>query len=154
MNPYTGEEILTGPALPSVVGNLRWEYPQMGSQAQLMMPVISHGPACVLEFMTFGGSDQMGQEFHLCSTWSLRIALTINPNGQSPRYQWGAWQAEQMPGPRCLADSVLLPNGDILILNGAQVSVNIYINGTCSIKAQVGLGTWLTIPQKTCGLLK
>lgn len=33
-----------------------------------------------------------------------------------------AWQAEKMPGGRNMVDNVLLPNGKLLLVNGARVS--------------------------------
>lgn len=31
-----------------------------------------------------------------------------------------AWTVEDMPGPRCLADAALLPNGRVVVINGVE----------------------------------
>ena len=32
------------------------------------------------------------------------------------------WEVEKMPGPRCIFDGVLLPNGHVVLLGGQRVS--------------------------------
>jgi hypothetical protein len=50
-------------------------------------------------------------------TWSLKVDKA-SVDGPS----W-AWEVEDSPGMRQMADAVLLPNGWVVIVNGARVSV-------------------------------
>ncbi len=40
------------------------------------------------------------------------------------QYEFSEWVEEDMGIPRVMGDSVLLPNGDVVLLNGAQVRSN------------------------------
>jgi hypothetical protein len=53
--------------------------------------------------------------------YSYRVTLswTFSPAGQ-PVYEFGDWVKEDMGIPREGGDSTLLPNGDVVVLNGAQ----------------------------------
>lgn len=48
----------------------------------------------------------------------MRLKITITKNGT---YDVGQWQKEVMPSPRVTGTSVLLPNGKVLLINGAKV---------------------------------
>ena len=50
---------------------------------------------------------------------SIRLAISM-PNETSPSYGIGSWVQETMGSPRVMPDSVLLPNGVIVVLNGAM----------------------------------
>ncbi len=47
----------------------------------------------------------------------MRLKIKILPDGS---YDVGKWQAETMPSPRVSGTSVLLPNGMVLLVNGAK----------------------------------
>jgi hypothetical protein len=89
------------------------------------------------EFAAFGGStvdaalraelqkcgptscDRAKGEARPCSDKSVRIGVTVHPDGRhvfDPE-----WEVEQMPGPRCIMDGVLLPNGHVVIMGGQRV---------------------------------
>ena len=44
------------------------------------------------------------------------------PSIRSPVYSFSGWQEESMGGPRVMGDATLLPNGQVVILNGARVN--------------------------------
>lgn len=48
--------------------------------------------------------------------------LTLTWNATSGSYDFTGWMEELMESKRVMADSVLLPNGKVVILNGAGVS--------------------------------
>ncbi len=48
----------------------------------------------------------------------MRLKISITNNGS---YDVGEWQKEVMPSPRVTGTSVLLPNGKVLLINGAKV---------------------------------
>lgn len=48
----------------------------------------------------------------------MRLKIKILNNGS---YDIGNWTMERMPSPRVSGTSVLLPNGLILLINGAKV---------------------------------
>ena len=54
-------------------------------------------------------------------TKSHRIGVDI-PTATMPVYQFGkGWVEEEMGSPRVMGDATLLPNGMIVLLNGAEV---------------------------------
>lgn len=53
------------------------------------------------------------------SNMSFHIDIRFNNN----MYSFGSWIAEEMPKPRILLSSVLLPNGKIVLVNGAEAGV-------------------------------
>ena len=50
------------------------------------------------------------------SPWALRIDVFWGSAG----YSFGPWEFEPMPSPRTLASAVLLPNGNVVVVNGAE----------------------------------
>ena len=104
---------------PSI--NYMTQYPYTGSSVMLMLkPENSYNP----EIMVFGGQNvNANSNLNLlgCSE-SLRIAVTL-PTAKNSSYGWGAWVTEFMGSPRVMPDSVLLPNGVVILLNGAQAGL-------------------------------
>jgi hypothetical protein len=49
----------------------------------------------------------------------VRIGLTVHPDGRHVFDD--TWVVEQMPGPRCIFDGTLLPNGHIVLTGGQKV---------------------------------
>jgi hypothetical protein len=58
-------------------------------------------------------------EWKECVDKSVRIGLTIHPDGRHVFDD--TWVVEQMPGPRCIFDGTLLPNGHIILTGGQKV---------------------------------
>lgn len=66
------------------------------------------------------------------STASYHLTISWTGEGDTLAYSFGnGWELEEMPFPRVTCDSLLLPNGDILILNGVQAG--------CSGDAKYGI---------------
>jgi hypothetical protein len=56
------------------------------------------------------------------SRWSFRTKITWTPADHgSYVYSYDGWQQEDMLVPRVGGDAVALPNGDVVLINGAQV---------------------------------
>lgn len=43
------------------------------------------------------------------------------------------WEVEKMPGPRCIFDGVLLPNGHIVLIGGQKVGTYTQLLCQCSL---------------------
>lgn len=78
-----------------------------------------------VEVMLFGGQDinaNVNLTIPACSE-SLRLKITL-PTADAPSYNFnGGWVQEQMGSPRVMPDSVILPNGVVILLNGAQAGL-------------------------------
>ncbi len=48
------------------------------------------------------------------------------------------WTAEKMPLPRVMGDAVVLPNGKVVVLNGAMVSARLMARGPVSAPVRQG----------------
>ncbi|XP_060171037.1 aldehyde oxidase GLOX-like [Lycium barbarum] len=101
--------------LPSIPGDEPRNYPSTGSA--VLLPLDENAPMRT-EIMVCGGAPR--RSFGL-RTYGIylnalsscgRISVSDNP---------GIWKMETMPMPRVMSDMVILPNGDILIINGAAV---------------------------------
>jgi hypothetical protein len=89
------------------------------------------------EFIVFGGSRKKDHPgFYLEGKWkggfnpkapasrfSHRIAVSwTRASSTSPwQYRFSSWTREDMGYPRVMPDATLLPNGDVVLLSGAQV---------------------------------
>lgn len=50
------------------------------------------------------------------------LQITYDPNSPVEPYSFDPWQVDRMEGGRrVMGDAVLLPNGKVIVLNGAQV---------------------------------
>lgn len=115
-NINTGGVRARAPALPALMGTIRWEYPYSGSYLMLSTPVGGD----TFEIVIFGGNYEGANELTICSPYSLRLSVTISAAGA---YTFGPWVVEQMPAPRCHFDTVLLPNGKVMLINGAEMGI-------------------------------
>ncbi len=75
-------------------------------------------------------------------TWHLTPALGAPfpcPAGPtSPwRYTFSDWVEEDMSVPRVMGDATLLPNGDVVLLNGAQVRTRALELASCLVSRRV-----------------
>ncbi|XP_039144736.1 LOW QUALITY PROTEIN: aldehyde oxidase GLOX [Dioscorea cayenensis subsp. rotundata] len=108
-NPSTGQVLFEYPILEGGPRN----YPSAGSSAMLALdPADGYTKA---EILVCGGA-QYGAFLHrdtdaLAGTTCGRIIAT-DPDP--------AWAMEEMPFPRIMGDMVMLPTGDLLVINGAQ----------------------------------
>ncbi|XP_020216072.1 aldehyde oxidase GLOX1 [Cajanus cajan] len=117
LNPNTNKVIRTYPILPGGSRN----YPASGMSA--ILPIKLQGTelnstSIKIEVIVCGGNTYDG--FHQAETKKIflpalkdcgRMVVT-DPNAQ--------WVTEEMPSGRCMGDCLVLPNGQLLFINGAQ----------------------------------
>ncbi|KAJ0973263.1 hypothetical protein J5N97_021222 [Dioscorea zingiberensis] len=97
------------PAIPDAVPR---NYPSSGSSVLLPLRPPAHSP----EILICGGAQRGAFQAALNgSFWpAARTCGRIFPLEQDP-----TWAMEDMPGARVMGDMVLLPTGDVLVVNGA-----------------------------------
>lgn len=100
---------------PSITGDDPRNYPSSGSSVLLPIDENENGPI-VIEVMICGGAPRngfpsaiLGTFIRACSTCGRLRISDENPN----------WVTETMPLGRVMGDMLLLPNGDVIIVNGA-----------------------------------
>ncbi|KAJ7515480.1 hypothetical protein O6H91_22G014600 [Diphasiastrum complanatum] len=108
-NYLTNTVVRTYPAIPGEPRN----YPSAGSS--VMLPLMASDGFSTAEIVVCGGAQfgafQNPSTFPLASQTCGRITATDTS---------ATWAMETMPTARTMGDMVLLPNGDVLIINGAQ----------------------------------
>ncbi|KAG6502974.1 aldehyde oxidase GLOX-like [Zingiber officinale] len=115
----TGDVVREYPVLDGGPRN----YPSGGSS--VMLPLEATGGYARAEVVVCGGAQYETflhrQTDAPASTTCGRIAAT-DPDA--------AWALEEMPFPRVMGDMVMLPNGEVLIINGAQAGSQGYEMGS------------------------
>ncbi|KZW01402.1 hypothetical protein EXIGLDRAFT_603030 [Exidia glandulosa HHB12029] len=119
-------------ALPNIPNGVRVSYPMAGTGLLLpLTPDNGYTPTILL----CGGSassdsanpgTQSTQDVASAQCARLEISIAGIRAG---------WQVEQMPGPRVMPDAVLMPDGKVLIVNGARTGYSGYGN----VRGQVGV---------------
>jgi hypothetical protein len=111
--------------LPRFPDGVRVTYPMTGTA--VLLP-LSYENNYLPEILVCGGSSiddrQPGHSISsqdVASSHCFRMELTEKGIAQG-------WQAEQMPQARTMADAVLLPTGDVVIVNGAGSGMSGYGN--------------------------
>ncbi|KAL6759620.1 glyoxal or galactose oxidase [Haematococcus lacustris] len=119
-NPMTAQTLSV---IPPLGGNMKvyTEYPYTGSSVMLpLTPANKYTP----EVVFFGGQYSYGWVNTTAPALAWRIKVQINGTGSNACYGYGAgWQSERMLRPRVMPDAVLLPNGQVVVLNGAMRGV-------------------------------
>ncbi|GLC65599.1 hypothetical protein PLESTF_000317200 [Pleodorina starrii] len=119
-NPMTGVRRTILPSwantAPRNVGGMVMEYPYTGTSVMLALtPENGYTP----EVVVFGGQFPGASINTTASRLSLRIKVLYNET--TGNYTFGeGWIAEFMPLPRVMGDAVILPNGHVVVLNGAM----------------------------------
>ncbi|EFJ40873.1 glyoxal or galactose oxidase [Volvox carteri f. nagariensis] len=113
--PMTGTVRTTLPSWSTVAKGIFTEYPFTGTSVMLpLTPDNGYTP----EVVFFGGQFSYGWINTTASRLALRIKVVYDPATRN--YTFGdGWTAEKMPLPRVMGDAVLLPNGKVVVLNGA-----------------------------------
>ncbi|TFK54735.1 copper radical oxidase [Heliocybe sulcata] len=111
--------------LPQIPNGVRVTYPMAGTG--LLLP-LSPDNGYTPEVLLCGGSTvddtKPGYEISSQDPASAQcVRMVLNDSGIS-----AGWQVEQMPEARTMPDSVLLPTGEILIVNGAGTGISGYGN--------------------------
>ncbi|CAI9116876.1 OLC1v1018148C1 [Oldenlandia corymbosa var. corymbosa] len=109
LNYNTGAVVKSYPTFPDV--NPR-SYPSTGSG--VLLPLKGKGP--VVEVLICGGApkDAFSKAKNGVFVGALNTCGRISISSQNPQ-----WVMETMPSARVMGDMLLLPNGNVLIINGA-----------------------------------
>lgn len=99
---------------PIIPGGDPRNYPSSGSS--LLLPLDENSPIINVEVMICGGASRNAVGRAIQGTFQRAISTCgrIKLNDQEP-----AWTMENMPMPRVMGDMLLLPDGNVLIINGA-----------------------------------
>lgn len=103
---------------PTIPGAGPRNYPSTGSS--VMLPLSASDGFQKVEVLVCGGcpdngfaSAQAGNFIDALNDCGRMVVTDPNP----------VWTMETMPGPRTMGDMLLLPNGEVIIINGAQKGV-------------------------------
>ncbi|KAG0621540.1 hypothetical protein M758_3G027900 [Ceratodon purpureus] len=122
---------------PKIPGNPR-NYPSAGSS--VMLPLKWQDNFQTAEVLVCGGATSMlgnQQPQALCSVTCGRIQVTTANS---------KWKMESMPIPRCMGDMILLPDMNVLIINGARRGLQGW-----GMQSEPTLNPVLYAPKKTAG---
>lgn len=115
LSPKTNKVIKEFPQLPGGARN----YP--GSASSALLPIrlyVNNPPLIPADILICGGAKRDGYyRAHDKKIFdsALKDCARIEINSAKP-----VWKTEMMPMPRVMGDTVILPNGEILIVNGAK----------------------------------
>ncbi|CAN6840258.1 hypothetical protein Bca4012_048182 [Brassica carinata] len=114
LNPKSNQVIKEFPQLPGGTRN----YPGSGSSALLPIQLYMNNAKVIpADVLVCGGSKQ--DAYNRAGKKDFEPALKdcarISINSGKPR-----WKIEMMPTPRVMSDTVILPNGDVILVNGAK----------------------------------
>ncbi|KAL3835360.1 hypothetical protein ACJIZ3_010096 [Penstemon smallii] len=101
---------------PSIPGGNPRNYPSSGSS--ILLPINENTTPVESEVMICGGAPRNAFQLVKRGTF-LRASSScgrLKINDRNP-----TWQMENMPMPRVMSDMILLPNGDVIIINGAEL---------------------------------
>ncbi|PFH54121.1 copper radical oxidase [Amanita thiersii Skay4041] len=117
--------------LPRIPNGVRVTYPMTG--AGLLLPLSPENDYAA-EILICGGStiDDHRDSYKISSQEAASaqcVRMLLTESGIS-----SGWQVEHMPEARTMGDAVLLPTGEILIVNGAGAGISGYGN----VKDQIG----------------
>ncbi|VVB17095.1 unnamed protein product [Arabis nemorensis] len=114
LSPKTNNVIKEFPQLPGGARN----YPGSGSSALLPIHLYVNNPKVIpAEVLICGGArhDAYYRAGKKIFDPALQDCARMRINSARPR-----WKTEMMPTPRIMSDTVILPNGDVLLVNGAK----------------------------------
>ncbi|KXZ45817.1 hypothetical protein GPECTOR_50g611 [Gonium pectorale] len=118
LNPYNGTVITDVPPHTNLIKTIRLEYPFSACSVMLpLTPANGYTP----EFVFFGGQFGYGWTNTLAVDLALRVKVSYD--APSRKYSFSNWTMEKMNNRRVMGDAVLLPNGCVILLNGAQQGV-------------------------------
>lgn len=101
--------------LPSIPGDEPRNYPSTGSA--ILLPLDENSPMQA-EIMVCGGAPRPAFGLRDYGIYAKALSSCGRISVSDDR---GSWKMETMPTPRVMSDMVILPNGDILIINGAAM---------------------------------
>ncbi|XP_010470630.1 PREDICTED: aldehyde oxidase GLOX1 [Camelina sativa] len=116
LSPKTNKVLKEFPQLPGGTRN----YPGSASSALLPIRLFVQNPAVIpADVLICGGAKQdafFRAENKKIYNPALKDCARISINSANP-----VWKTEMMPMSRVMSDTVLLPNGEVLIVNGAKL---------------------------------
>lgn len=117
---------------PRIPGNDPRNYPSSGSS--VLLPLDENLPNVVAEIMVCGGAPQDGfsRAAHGSYGQALSTCGRLNVSDENP-----TWVMEDMPIARVMGDMLLLPTGDVLIINGARQGTAGWEKGHAPVRAPV-----------------
>ncbi|KAG1679121.1 hypothetical protein FOA52_000476 [Chlamydomonas sp. UWO 241] len=124
MDPYEGRYVQALPNRPrSVISPstvYTTQFPYTGTAVMLMLKPEDNYRVDILQM---GGADITANNDLTIEACSESLRLTIDLPGAEANGEWhnmnGGWVVEFMGSPRVMPDSILLPNGKVILLNGA-----------------------------------
>ncbi|XP_031095238.1 aldehyde oxidase GLOX1-like [Ipomoea triloba] len=126
LNPRTGETIRELPKLPGGSRN----YPASGQSALLplkLAPNTGEHDFVKAEVLVCGGNTH--EAFNVTEHPPRQFPPALKDCGRIVANEEGAeWEIDEMPSGRVMGDMLILPNGDLLLINGAK-------NGTSAWEA-------------------
>ncbi|VFQ67614.1 unnamed protein product [Cuscuta campestris] len=118
VNPRTGETVRELPKLPGGSRN----YPASGQSALLPLklgPNTRDGDPVRAEVLVCGGNSH--DAFRYTERAPRKFPPALKECGRIAANEEGAnWEIEEMPSGRVMGDMLILPTGDLLLINGAK----------------------------------
>ena len=101
-----------------------------------------HFSCCCIsvEVMIFGGANEQAVYNNSMVAGRKSYRIAVNPTATGSYTFGGGWSEEDMGFARVMPDGVLLPNGQIVILNGAQVGTGGPLKGGPGLIGEQGGG--------------
>ncbi|GAA0161175.1 hypothetical protein LIER_43660 [Lithospermum erythrorhizon] len=102
---------------PQIPGGDPRSYPRTGSAVLLSLKMLANDQVVIAEVLICGGAPKGSYVNALNGRFigALASCARININSPNPE-----WNIETMPLARVMGDMVMLPNGDVLLINGAS----------------------------------
>ncbi|PIN00941.1 Galactose oxidase [Handroanthus impetiginosus] len=122
LNPYTGETVRNLPDLPGGSRN----YPP--SEMSALLPInlnINEGDEPEVEVLICGGNTRESYTLSDLQQPKRTFLPAAKDCGRLKLNREDAnWEKEDMPSPRVMGDMLLLPTGDVLMINGAKAGTS------------------------------
>ncbi|XP_027343215.1 aldehyde oxidase GLOX1-like [Abrus precatorius] len=113
LNPNTHKIVRTFPVLPGGSRN----YPASGMSA--LLPIDLNADTVNAEVIVCGGN--IPDAFYFAETKKIFLPALQDCNRMIITDESPEWDSELMPSGRTMGDALVLPNGQLLFINGAQV---------------------------------
>ncbi|XP_021731326.1 aldehyde oxidase GLOX-like [Chenopodium quinoa] len=108
----TGHVIRKFPIMPSLA---RRNYPSTGSS--VLLPIAGNSTSPDIEILICGGARP--ESYDLANNKSVYVAASQSCGRMVITDSSPHWIMEKLPMPRVMPDMIMLPTGDVLIINGA-----------------------------------
>ncbi|KAL6496585.1 hypothetical protein OROGR_029843 [Orobanche gracilis] len=121
LNPYTGETLRRLPDLPGGSRN----YPPSGMSSLLPINLnVDDGNPIDIQVLVCGGNTRESYTLSDLQQPKRTFLQAAKDCGRLNLDGHHEWEMEDMPSPRVMGDMLLLPNGDVLIINGAKAGTS------------------------------